>query len=156
MTIKVPRLEEFAVGWLREVVSPNLAPTTAANYELSTLLNIFPDLGTKRLDRLSVRDVRLWLNGLKQRCQCCAKGKDTARESPRCCAVGKCCHQVASEWTAHRAWTVLRSMLSEAMREELVSRNVAGLVRVPVPRAGKRHVDRRRGEAVPRVCTHGR
>ena len=97
-----------------------------ANYELFTRLYIVPDLGKKRLDRLSVRDVRLWLNELKQRCQCCAQGKDAARESPRCCAVGQCCHQVASEWTVHQAWTVLRSMLSEAMRDELVSRNVAG------------------------------
>jgi integrase len=138
VTTKVPRLEELAVGWLRDVVSPNLAPTTAANYELFTRLYIVPDLGLKRLDRLTVRDVRLWLNELKQRCQCCAQGKDAARESPRCCTLGQCCHQVASEWTVHQAWTVLRSMLSEAMREELVSRNVAGLVRVPVPRAGKR------------------
>lgn len=137
VTTKVPRLDEFAVGWLRDVVSPSLAPTTAANYELFTRLYIVPDLGMKRLDRLSVRDVRLWLNELKQRCQCCAQGKDAARESPRCCAAGQCCHQIASEWTVHQAWTVLRSMLSEAMREELVSRNVAGLVRVPVPRAGK-------------------
>ena len=40
VTTKVPRLEEFAVGWLRDVVSPNLAPTTAANYELFTRLYI--------------------------------------------------------------------------------------------------------------------
>ena len=138
VTTKVPRLEEFAVGWLHDVVAPNLAPTTAANYELFTRLYIVPDLGAKRVDRLSVRDVRLWLNELKQRCQCCAQGKDAARESPRCCAVSQCCHQVASEWTVHQAWTVLRSMLSETIREELVSRNVAGLVRVPMPRAGKR------------------
>ena len=45
VTTKVPRLEEFAVGWLRDVVSPNLAPTTAANYELFTRLYIVPDLG---------------------------------------------------------------------------------------------------------------
>jgi len=32
---------------------------------------------------------------------------------------------------------VLRSTLSAAMREELVSRNVAALVRVPVPRTRK-------------------
>lgn len=34
----------------------------------------------------------------------------------------------------HQAWMVLRGALSAAMREELVSRNVAALVRVPVPR----------------------
>lgn len=51
----------------------------------------------------------------------------------RCCAIGACCHQVASEWTRHQAWTVLQSALSAAIREELLTRNVAALVRVPVP-----------------------
>src|SRR5262245_59641864 len=64
----------------------------------------------------------------------CGRG----REEPRCCAVGRCCRHVASERTVHKAWTVLRSTLSEAMREELVARNVAGLVRVPLPRAQSR------------------
>ncbi|MDF2145065.1 site-specific integrase [Knoellia sp. p5-6-4] len=82
--------------------------------------------------------MRVWLNDLRERCQCCAQGKDEARQQPKCCAAGNCCRQVASEWTVHQAWTVLRSLLSEAMREELVTRNVAGLVRVPVPRARKR------------------
>ncbi|AXG14951.1 tyrosine-type recombinase/integrase [Intrasporangium calvum] len=135
---RTPRLSEFAEGWLRDVVKPNLAPSTSSNYELFLRHYIQPDLGAKRIDRLSVRDVRVWLNDLRDRCQCCAQGKDRAREQPRCCAAGRCCKQVASEWTVHQAWTVLRSLLSEAMREELVTRNVAGLVRVPVPRARKR------------------
>ena len=71
------------------------------------------------------------------RCQCCAQGKDASRDEPKCCAVGRCCRQLASEWTIHRAWTVLRSVLSAAMREELVTRNVAALVTVPVPRTRK-------------------
>lgn len=138
VTTKIPRVEDFAVGWLRDVVAPNLAPTTVANYELFTRLYIVPDLGKKRLDRLGVRDIRVWINELKARCQCCAQGKDAARRTPRCCAIGKCCRQIPSEWTVHQAWTVLRSMLSEAMRDELVARNVAGLVRVPVPRPKQR------------------
>ena len=69
VTATVPRLEEFAAGWLRDVVAPSLAPSTVANYELFTRLYIVPDLGKKRLDRLSVRDVRVWLNELKARCQ---------------------------------------------------------------------------------------
>ncbi|MDN5760137.1 MAG: site-specific integrase, partial [Tomitella sp.] len=133
----VPRLEEFAADWLTDVVKPNLAPSTVANYELFMRLYITPDLGRKRVDRLSVRDVRLWLNELRERCQCCAQGKDKARAKPRCCAAGKCCRQTASEWTVHQAWTVLRSMLSEAMRDELVTRNVAALVKVPMPRPKK-------------------
>lgn len=134
----VPHLEEFAIDWLRDVVAPSLAPSTVANYELFTRLYIKPDLGKKRMDRLTVRDVRVWLNDLKSRCQCCAQGKDRARAVARCCAAGNCCQQLPSEWTVHQAWTVLRSMLSEAMRDELVTRNVAALVRVPLPRPGKR------------------
>lgn len=132
-----PQLAEFIDGWFRDVVQPNLAPMTASNYELFSRLYIVPDLGRKRLDRLSVRDVQTWLNVLRTRCQCCGQGKDAGRDQPRCCAMGRCCRQLASEWTIHQAWTVLRSVLSAAMREELVTRNVAALVRVPVPRTRK-------------------
>jgi integrase len=130
------RLADFMARWLAETVQPDLAPTTAANYALFTRLYIGPDLGSKRLDRLTVRDVQLWMNKLKTRCQCCHQGKDSRRpkDRRRCCAVGACCHQVASEWTRHQAWTVLQSALSAAVREELLTRNVAALVRVPVPR----------------------
>src|SRR5262245_24154179 len=71
-----PRVTVFAAGWLRDVVKPNLAPATAANYEMFVRHYIDPDLGTKRIDRLSVRDVRVWLNDLRTRCQCCFQGKD--------------------------------------------------------------------------------
>jgi len=57
------------------------------------------------------------------------------RDEPRCCALGTCCQQVASEWTRHQAWTVLRAALASAVRDEVIARNVAALVRVPVPRA---------------------
>src|SRR4051794_18360545 len=111
---------EFMDRWLEETVQPDLAPKTVENYKLFTRLYIRPDLGGKRLDRLTVRDVQLWMNELKMRCQCCHQGKDVRRKEPRCCAVGACCHQVASEWTRHQAWTVLQSALTAAVREELV------------------------------------
>src|SRR5215204_662454 len=87
----------------------------------------------------SVRDVRLWMD-LRVRCQCCAQGKDARRPNPKCCAIGLCCMQIASEWTRHQAWTVLQSALTAAVRDELVSRNVAALVKVPVPRAHRARV----------------
>jgi len=118
-------------------VRPNLAPTTAKNYEMFTRLYILPDLGKRRLDRLSVREVQAWVNHLRTRCQCCAQGKDARREVPRCCAKGNCCRQVPRDWTIRQAWTILRSALSSAQREELVTRNVAGLVRMPVPRTDR-------------------
>ena len=132
-----PTVEAFMIGWLKDVVRPNLAPTTVKNYEMFTRLYILPDLGRRRLDRLSVREVQAWVNELRTRCQCCAQGKDAAREVPRCCAKGECCHQVPKDWTIRQAWTILRSALSSAQREELVTRNVAGLVRMPVPRTNR-------------------
>ena len=77
-----PTLADFMERWLREVVVPNLAPTTSANYDLFTRLYVVPDLGRKRLDKLTVRDVQTWLNELRVRCQCCAQGKDAARAEP--------------------------------------------------------------------------
>ena len=89
------RLADFMARWLVETVQPDLAPTTAANYALFTRLYIRPDLGQKRLDRLTVRDVQLWMNELKTRWQCCHQRKDSRRPegSRRCCAVGTCCRQ---------------------------------------------------------------
>lgn len=134
-----PTLERYLSYWLREVVEPHLAPKTAANYDMFVRLYIVPKLGHKRLDRLSVRDVQTWLNRLGDTCQCCEQGKDAQRRhrDQRCCAVGACCQQVASSRTIRDAWTVLRSALSNAMREELVSKNVAALVRLPKPRKRK-------------------
>jgi integrase len=130
-----PILATYLEGWLTDVVRPGIAPATVANYDLFVRLYIVPDLGHRKLEKLTVRDVQVWLNQLRARCQCCAQGKDASRDVPRCCGAEKCCRQVASEWTVHQAWTVLRSALSAAMREELVTRNVAALVRVPVPRS---------------------
>ena len=132
-----PTVDVYMAGWLAEVVRPNLAPATAANYELFTRLYVTPDLGSRRLDKITVRDVQIWVNQLRTRCQCCAQGKDAERATHRCCAAGQCCQQVASEWTVHQAWAVLRSALSSAVRDEVVSRNVAALVRMPVPRPEK-------------------
>lgn len=130
-----PKLRDFLEQWLTETVRPGLSPATASNYEMFSRLYIVPDLGDRKLEKLSFRDVQTWVNELRVRCQCCFQGKDAARPEPQCCARGQCCHEVASEWTVHQAWRVLRGALTQAMREELVFRNVAALVRVPVPRA---------------------
>lgn len=131
---RVPTVAAYMTAWLEEVVRPTVAPSTAANYEMFTRLYIVPSLGTKRLDRLTIRDVQTWVNGLRTRCQCCAQGKDAARPTPICCAAGKCCHQVPKDWTIRQARAVLRAALGQAERDELVGRNVAKLVRVPFPR----------------------
>ncbi len=130
---KVPTLGEFLTYWLAEVVGPNLAPLTRSTYGTLIRLYIVPGLGAKRLDRLQVRDVQTWINQVGRTCQCCAQGKDIRRSADRqrCCAVGRCCRQTPSANTIGDLRKVLRSALSHAMTEELVSRNVAALVKLP-------------------------
>jgi integrase len=129
----------FLDYWLTSVVKPNLAPLTYVAYEGAARLYIAPHLGTKRLDKLTVRDVREWLTKLADTCQCCAQRKDQKRptERRRCCALGKCCEQYPSGRVVQIARDTLRAALSQAMIEEEVSRNVAKLVRVPKPRRRK-------------------
>jgi integrase len=135
-----PTLASYLAYWLREVVEPNLAPKTAERYALFTRLYLVPGLGTKRVDRLQVRDIRTWLNRLRITCQCCSQGKDTARQHDhrRCCAIGKCCHQLLSDRTVKDVRDTLRAALGTAVAEELVTRNVAGVIRLPTPRKPQR------------------
>ncbi|WP_431897320.1 site-specific integrase [Nonomuraea sp. bgisy101] len=140
---KVPTLAVRAAYWLREVViEPNYAPLAVVTYETHLRLYILPYLGAKRLDKLTVRDVREWVNKLRKACQCCAQGKDTRRpvehwnEKRRrhCCAVGQCCHQTLEESTVQKAVKILRSLFSDAISEDLVGKNPAAAVRLPTLR----------------------
>ena len=136
----LPKLSDFLSYWLREIVEPNLAPKTYETYELFVRLYIVPFLGSKRLDRLTARDVRSWLNQLRGACQCCVQGKDSSRPESkrRCCAIGKCCGQVVSPRTLKHARDTLRAALTYAITEdELINRNVAALIRLPSPRTRK-------------------
>ncbi|WP_125263551.1 site-specific integrase [Streptomyces alboflavus] len=129
-------LAAFLAYWLGEIVKPNLAPLTYISYEGSVRLYIGPHLGAKRLDKLSVRDVREWINKLGETCQCCAQGKD-AKRSPaaqRCCARGECCEAFPSRRVVQAARDALRAALTHAVTEEEIGKNVAALVRVPKPR----------------------
>ncbi|MER5896014.1 site-specific integrase [Streptomyces sp. NPDC001876] len=135
----VPTLAQYLARWLKEVVEPDLKPKTAETYAMHVRLYLVPGLGSKRLDKLGVRDVRAWVNGLLEQCQCCAQGKDSKRDDPRCCAVGQCCRQVPSRRTVQDARAILRSALTNAMTEELITKNVAGLVKVRSARRTQRH-----------------
>jgi integrase len=85
------------------------------------------------------------VNKIRRSCQCCEQGKDAARpethSNPKrrqhCCAVGKCCKSEPSEWTVHDAYMTLRAALSNAVREEVLTRNVAANVKMSVPRKRK-------------------
>ena len=136
-----PTVGDYLAYWLREVVQPNLAPLTAATYETMVRRYIVPGLGSKRLDRLQVRDVQTWINQVPKICQCCAQGKDASRkpDKQRCCAIGKCCHQAPATQTLGDLRKVLRSALTTAMSEELVTRNVAALIKLPPTRKHKGH-----------------
>jgi integrase len=138
---RVPTVAAYVTNWLEDVVRPNLAPTTYVKYETFSRLYIVPGIGAKRLDRLQVRDVQTWLNRVRTTCQCCAQGKDARRpdDERRCCALDpmRCCADVPSPATVRSARETLRSALASAMTDELVSRNVAAMARLPTGRARK-------------------
>ncbi|MFF4285967.1 tyrosine recombinase XerC [Streptomyces sp. NPDC001633] len=129
-------LGAFLSYWLESIVKPNLAPLSYVSYEGSVRLYIAPHLGSKRLDKLTVRDVREWLTKLATICQCCAQGKD-AKRAPgrrRCCAAGECCEAYPSRRVVQAARDALRAALTHAVTEEEIGKNVAALVKVPKPR----------------------
>lgn len=135
-----PTVAQYLTYWLNEVVKPDLKQKTFENYELHVRLFLIPGLGGKRLDKLSVRDVRTWMNRAMEQCRCCARGVDAARPraEQKCCALGRCCERVPSRRTVNDARAVLRSALTHAMTEELITKNVAALVKVRSGRKQRR------------------
>jgi integrase len=137
---RVPTLGDYAAYWLREIVAPNLAPGSYVTYEVVVRLYLVPGLGKKRLDKLRVNDVQTWINAVGRTCQCCAQRKD-ARRPPakrRCCALGMCCHDLPSSTSIAHLRRVLRTLLSQAITDGHITRNVASLVKLPPVRARKR------------------
>lgn len=137
---KTPTLGEYLDYWLREIVTPNLAPKTVDNYHRFVRLYIRPALGGKNLARLSSRDVQEWINKLAQTCQCCTQGRDAARPKgrQRCCALGNCCQRRISARTLKDVRDCFRRALNCAMDDELISRNVVKLAKLPTVRRKKR------------------
>ncbi|MFF4744020.1 tyrosine-type recombinase/integrase [Streptomyces sp. NPDC001268] len=101
---KSAKLSEWLPYWLENIIKPRRKRTTFAKYEVHVRLYLVPVLGSKRLESLSVADVRRLLVQLEK--------KTTAA-------------------TAKEAHRVLRTALTAACREELVTRNVATLVEPP-------------------------
>jgi hypothetical protein len=128
-------VERFFAYWLENVVRVK-RPKTYQGYEGIVRRHITPALGKRRLDRLSVQDVRSMLTTLQHECRCCRDGVDAARpEAQRqCCAAGACCGRTLSVRSIQYVHAVLRAGLQQAMREELGMRNVASLVQVEAPR----------------------
>ncbi|WP_329395342.1 site-specific integrase [Streptomyces lydicus] len=98
------KLAEWLPYWLENVVKPRRKRSTYDKYEAHARLYLVPMLGAKRLESLGVADIRRTLLQLEK--------KTTAA-------------------TAKEAHRVLRTALTAACKEELITRNVAGLVEPP-------------------------
>ncbi len=127
-------LAAYLAYWLQNVAVHQLRENTHTRYTAVARLYLIPGLGKKKLAKLTAKDVRTWLNQLRTTCQCCARGLNTARDQPRCCAAGTCCSRRLSALTLAYVHSVLKSALEHAVREEEIPRNVARNVRTGTPR----------------------
>lgn len=98
-------VERYAQHWIDHVVAPRLRPSTVSSYRETLRLHIVPVFGRVRLSSLVPTHVRRLLSM-----------KLAAGLSPRSVQI---------------IHGTLPAMLAEAVQEELVSRNVAALVRSP-------------------------
>ncbi|GGQ89548.1 tyrosine-type recombinase/integrase [Kitasatospora griseola] len=130
------KMADYLTYWLHAVVRVNRRPKTYQGYESVVRVHLVPGLGAKKLRTLKASDVRTWLAKVANTCQCCAGGVDKARKQPRCCAAGECCENKLSRRMVQWIHAVLRNALENAVREELILRNVARLVQVPTPDYG--------------------
>ncbi|MDQ3579532.1 MAG: site-specific integrase [Actinomycetota bacterium] len=97
---------DYLAEWLAHI-RQHIRPSTYAGYESNIRLHLTPRIGKRRLARLTVRDVRLMVDAMRT-------GGHKAR-------------------VVQYVHATLRAALEHACREELVSRNVAKLVRVEQP-----------------------
>ncbi|MFJ4697944.1 tyrosine-type recombinase/integrase [Streptomyces sp. NPDC088768] len=122
----------YLTYWLNGVAVHHLRENTHTRYAASIRLHLNPGLGTKKLARLTTRDVRTFLDGLRTTCQCCTQNRDVVRRS--CCAIGQCCEKRLSPLTVTYVHAVLKSALEHAVREDELPRNVARNVKTTTPR----------------------
>lgn len=101
-------VEAYLASWLRDVARQRVRPRTYETYELLIRLHISPVIGRVRLDRLSAADVRRLLQA--------KSGAGLATS------------------TVRQMHAVLRVALQQAVREDLLPRNVARLVEAPTVR----------------------
>jgi integrase len=125
---------DYMSYWLEHIAEPSIRRTTYATYEGDVRLHIIPGIGKRKLKSLQAAHIRTWLNELRTTCQCCAHGRDAARQSPRCCAKPgpQCCKSALSASSIRHVLRVLRAALQDAVDEEMLSRNVARLVQLRV------------------------
>ena len=123
--LRVPELGEFLSYWLKDIVEPNLAPKTYEKYEMFSRLHIIPYLGTKRLDKIQVKDIRQWLNKLAASASAARRAKTP--HGPRTKAAAAPSANAASETLSARsrkdARDTLRAALTCAVEDETIARN---------------------------------
>jgi integrase len=122
----------YLTYWLNGVAVHQVRENTHTRYAACVRLHLNPELGAKKLARLTARDVRTFLDHLRVACQCCTQGRDTDRRS--CCAISQCCNKRLSPLTVTYVHSVLKSALEHAVREDDLPRNVARNVKTPAPR----------------------
>ncbi|WP_331452848.1 site-specific integrase [Streptomyces sp. SS162] len=126
-------VEDYLTYWLAKVVKVHRRPKTYQGYESVVRVHLVPALGRKKIRTLRAAEVRTWLARVAAECQCCKHGWDKARREPQCCSAGECCKALLSRRMVQSIHAVLRNALQNAVREELIVRNVAQLVQVPTP-----------------------
>jgi integrase len=127
---------KYLMYWLEHVVLPERRPRTYQGYESVVRLYLISELGNKRLAKLTARDVRVFITQIRAQCLCCKHGVDAARDVPQCCARpgDRCCESHLSVRMVQSIHAVLRNALESAVREEVIPRNVAKLVKVTTPK----------------------
>ncbi|MFL3867776.1 tyrosine-type recombinase/integrase [Streptomyces bacillaris] len=123
---------DYLTYWLNSVAVHRLRENTHTRYATCIRLHLIPSLGTKKVARLTAKDVRTFLDRLRTTCQCCAQRLDTERK--HCCATGECCQKRLSSSTVTYVHSVLKSALEHAVREDELPRNVARNVKATTPR----------------------
>jgi integrase len=119
---RTPTLGKYLLQWLDrvagEVAAGHIRPRTGDSYRDLLEHHVLPTaLAKVKLNALSVDDVRAWQRAkLVQPSQRVKAGEQPKALSPR---------------TVGMAQAVLRRALNDAMRDELLARNVAALVRLP-------------------------
>lgn len=129
-----PRLRDFLERWLEETVRPTLSPATTSNYDMFTRLYIIPDLGDRKLDKLMVRDVQVWVN-TPGALPVLLSGQGCRASRATVLRPGELLSRGRLGLDGPPGVASCAAALTQAMREELVFRNVAALVRVPMPRS---------------------
>lgn len=101
-------VESFLDQWL-EGIKPSVRERTYLNYSDMIRLHISPQIGRRKLTELSISDVQRLLSGITSK-------RDDKPISPKMVRHIHAC---------------LRAALNDAMRQELIYRNVAALVSAP-------------------------